>query len=60
MKISTLDDHRVAVWLPAERASQQSMLAAHGWRLFSVDEVVELSKLLEVALSDDATKGSLV
>jgi hypothetical protein len=29
------------------------MLAAQGWRLFSLDEVVELPKLLEVALESD-------
>ena len=47
------DDHRVAVWVSAERAPQRAMLAAQGWRLFSLDEVVELPKLLEVALESD-------
>ena len=45
------DDQRVAVWVSADRAPQRAMLAAQGWRLFSLDEVVELPKLLEVAMS---------
>lgn len=44
------DDQRVAVWFSSERAPQRAMLAAKGWRLFSLEEVVELPKLLEVAL----------
>lgn len=44
------DDQRVAVWVSSERAPQRAMLAAQGWRLFSLEEVVELPKLLEVAL----------
>ena len=44
------DEQRVAVWVSAERAPQRAMLAAQGWRLFSLEEVVELPKLLEVAL----------
>jgi len=44
------DDQRVAVWVSSERAPQRAMLAAKGWRLFSLEEVVELPKLLEVAL----------
>lgn len=44
------DDPRVAVWASSDHAPQRAMLAAQGWRLFSLDEVVELPKLLEVAL----------
>ena len=44
------EDPRVAVWFSSERAPQRAMLAAKGWRLFSLEEVVELPKLLEVAL----------
>jgi len=47
------DDHRVAVWVSAEHAPHRAMLAAQGWRLFSLDEVVELPRLLEVALESD-------
>lgn len=47
------DDHRVAVWVSDERAPHRVMLAAQGWRLFSLDEVVELPRLLEVALESD-------
>lgn len=47
------DNHRVAVWVSAERAPHRAMLAAQGWRLFSLDEVVELPRLLEVALESD-------
>ncbi|NVK41165.1 MAG: DUF262 domain-containing protein [Oceanospirillaceae bacterium] len=43
-------DLRVAVWMFAERAPRRAMLAAQGWRLFSLEEVVELPELLEVAL----------
>ncbi|WP_219862628.1 GmrSD restriction endonuclease domain-containing protein [Vreelandella piezotolerans] len=47
------DDHRVAVGVSDERAPHRAMLAAQGWRLFSLDEVVELPRLLEVALESD-------
>ena len=43
-------DQQVGVWLSGERAPQRAMLAAQGWRLFSLEEVIELPKLLEVAL----------
>jgi len=43
-------EQRVAVWFSAVRAPQRSMLAAQGWRLFSLEEVITLPKLLEVAL----------
>lgn len=43
-------DQRVGVWLSREHAPQRAMLAAQGWRLFSLEEVMELPKLLEVAL----------
>lgn len=51
------DDQRVAVWVSAERAPQRAMLAAQGWRLFSLGEVVELPRLLEVALERIGSKG---
>lgn len=44
------DQNRVAIWVTSDRAPHRAMLAAQGWRLFSLQEVVELPNLLEVAL----------
>lgn len=48
-------DQRVAIWLSSERAPHRAMLAAQGWRLFSLEEVVELPSLLEVALAGSSS-----
>ena len=51
------EEQRVAVWFSPERAPQRAMLAAQGWRLFSLEEVIELPKLLEVALPSAQKSG---
>ena len=44
------DRQRVAVWVSPEQAPDKALLAAEGWRLFSLEEVIGVPQLLEVAL----------
>jgi len=37
-------------WITDEQAPDKALLAAEGWRLFSLEEVIGVPQLLEVAL----------